>query len=373
MILDAYERSTLLKKIKTRKRRQLPLRIAFLDIDYTMTGNTAATNQTRKKLQKLGYVIVYVTARTEEMIMSSKAFKLSQTRGFDRPEPHLGRYKGKQIYIPPEQIEPAGLLDPDVIAGSTGTQILIKQTDSSYVLDTSYENQFKQTSTNWRLKCSKIINEFNTPNKRAFTEIYENASAYLNGSSDVFTPKYRIVLSFQSARDRKEFRSFISKKRTEDALNISLIQDINNQHKRIIICLTPKKASKTKSVDHIIDQICHYANIERSELDILLAGDSFPDIEMGVRAGQGTKATFLLSGGSFLSHALTCLKNHEFDDLINEIKLNLHASQLKGYYEYEAVKNRRFIVCDEVCKGKFAVESILSLLQPTIEQKKTRD
>lgn len=363
----SYEQSTLLKKIKTRKQRQLPLRIAFLDIDSTMTGNAQATNHTRKKLEELGYGIVYVTARTEEMIMSSKAFKLSQARGFDRPEPHLGRYENKRIYIPPEQIEPEGLLDPDIIAGSTGTQIFIHQTNHSYLPDIKYQAKFQQTSVLWRKRCLELIDEFNLHSKRAYTENYENPSSYLNGTSDVFTPKFRIVLSFQSNQDRKLFRSFISKNRKEKNLNIRVSQDLDIKHERITACITPKNASKAKAVDHIIDQICAESDIQRSSLHVLLAGDSFPDIEMGIRAAKGTQATFLLSGGSLLAHELTCLKHHQTENIIGEIKRNLHACLLKGYYEYKSLQNRHFIVCDEACQGKVAVESILYLL-PTQEK-----
>lgn len=362
----SYEQSTLLKKIKTRKRQQLPLRIAFLDIDSTMTGNTQATNHTRKKLEELGYGIVYVTARTEEMIMSSKAFKLSQARGFDRPEPHLGRYENKRIYIPPEQIEPEGLLDPDVIAGSHGTAILLKQTNGSYIIDTDYIKLFQDNSETWRKNTLDLIEEFNSGEKKAFLSKLEDTQNYIEGITDVFTQKYRIGLLFQSPQQKRAFRSFIKNKSIRinpKLLNLTITDDSQPEKELFLLVLTPKNFSKKHAVDHIIGDICKAAQVNKVDLHILMAGDNIPDIDMGLRAAKDTHATFILAGGSFLAHALTCENKHsEYieSEQLQLIKTELKALKQKGYYSL--FPNRDIIVSDEVFTGKIAVDSILALL-----------
>jgi hydroxymethylpyrimidine pyrophosphatase-like HAD family hydrolase len=364
MVKSAYEDSTLLSKIIKRKLANKPLRIAFLDIDSTMTGSQKTTNTTRKKLEKMGYAIVYVTSRTEEMIMSSKAFQLSKEYGFDRPEPHLGKLNGKQVYLPPELAEPAGLLDPDIIAGTTGTQILVRQENGAYLIDKDYETDLAADSAvAWRQSIMGIVNEFNKDQKKAFFELYEDSVNYLQGSVNVYTPKYRIVISFQSNQTKRQFRSFVHHNHKNKLFNLRLIDDSNPENGQFQIYLTPKNGSKTNAVDHIINQICLKLNLNRSDLYVLIAGDSLPDLDMGIKAAKDTIAKFLLVGGSRLSQALTCLKaNSLFDEEINPMKKLLHIINIKGYYEHLLYGNRFVIVGDEAFKGKIAAESILSFL-----------
>jgi hypothetical protein len=150
MVIAEYEKSTLIKKLLKAKKRQKPLRIAFLDIDATMTGSTQTTNKTRRELERLGYAVVYVTSRTEEMLMTSEVYMASRDNGFDRPVPHLGLRNEKHIYIPTENVEPEGILNPDAIAGSTGTHILLKQEDNSYQCDFTYNNMLQTDPRTWR-------------------------------------------------------------------------------------------------------------------------------------------------------------------------------------------------------------------------------
>lgn len=368
----SYEKSTLLKSLLRRKKTNKALRVAFLDIDDTMTGSPQTTNRTRKTLEKLGYCIVFVTARTEEMLMTSNTYEKSKLYGFDRPAPLLGRYNGKHVYLPVERIESEGILDPDIIAGSTGTQILVKQTGGYYVNDKQYENRFTESSDEWRKRMFDIISLYNTNKQRAFPAGYEKSENYALGITDVYPPKYRIVLYFQTNKDKLAFRSFIRQLQTDSpalANNVRLTDDSNPKKERFVLCLTPKAANKTKAVDHIINQICTEANIFPGDLHVLIAGDSFPDIDMGMRGAKGTCATFLLAGGSRLTHALVqCKEKHEgFEDQIPELKSYLSGLGEKGYYRHQMYKDRNLIVCDEVCKGKVAAESILEVL-PELEQ-----
>lgn len=366
MVQNAYEESTLVEQIKKRKKANKALKIAFLDIDLTMTGSPKTTNATRKILEIQGYAVAYVTSRTAEMLMTNKSYKLSKKHGFSRPQPKLGRMKDKYINLPIESIEPEGLLNPDVIAGTTGAHIMLKQTDGSFITDQSYINEHIMVNAqDWRKEMLEYISEFNKDGVKAFFELYEDPQNYINGLTNIHMPDYRIVLKFQSNQHKRNFRSYIHKIRTSlnTPLNLRLIDDSNPEKEQHILALTPKNASKTYAVDHIIDQIVLHTGVELSELNVLIAGDSFPDLEMGFKSANGTKVTFLLVGGSRLSHALTCIDKHEaYDDLIGEVKQCMHALTNKGYYRHHDHTNRHFIVCDEACRGKTAVESLYYLL-----------
>lgn len=343
-----------------------PLYIAFLDIDSTMTGSIKSTNAVRKKLENLGYAIVYVTARTEEMLMTSVSYKLSKEKGFRRPLPKLGRKADKYIYIPVERLEPAGLLDPDIIAASSGTQVLIQQKNGGYLPDTRFHEKLEVNNT-WRKKINNLIAEFNTSVKKAYYALYEESGNYTKGLTNVYPPSYRITVLFQSAKIKNEFRSFIKAflKSGNKFINIRLTDDSEPAKDIHQIHITPRNGSKTKAVDHIISQVCRLLTIKESQLHVLIAGDGHADFDMGMRAARGTCATFLLPGGSRLMPALRCKDAHPelFDNELEELKRSFISLGSKGCYISRLHKNRKLIICDEIEKNSKAVESIYSQLQ----------
>jgi hypothetical protein len=367
-MVNPYAHSALIKKIQRQKKYHQPLRLAFLDIDATMTGSQQTTNTTRRKLERLGFGVIYVTSRAEEMLMSSQSYQSSIPLGFDRPAPKMGIVNNTHFPLPPESVEPTGILDPDVIAGSTGTQIIVKQQITGYMKDTWYEEQFFEGSAAWRARILGLVQEFNNNSQRAYPAQYDYEDNYLNGITNIYPPKFRIVLYFQSAEHKNAFRSFLKHYYTSPSSkpNIHITDDSNPKKGKFVLCLMPRNASKRKAVDRVIDQVCVNAGVQRADLNVLIAGDSLPDLDMGLRSGKGTNVTFLLVGGSRLSHALTCLKNHSevFDDQFCELKACMNARKTKGYYafEHQQYQQRQIIVGDEAYNGKRAVETILSVL-----------
>jgi hypothetical protein len=164
--------------------------------------------------------------------------------------------------------------------------------------------------------------------------LFEYTENYENGSSNIYPPAFRIVLYFQSSDTKTSFRRFIRQYQatSPSQMNLRLTDDSNPAKEKYVLCLTPKNASKKRAVDHIIDKVCQTTEAVRSELQVLIAGDSIPDLDMGLRAAKGTKATFLLVGGSRLAHALTCIKKHEevLEGDFCEMKNCLNARQTKG-------------------------------------------
>lgn len=372
MVLDEYEQSTLLARLKRRKKLKKPLRLAFLDIDSTMTGSISTTNSTRHKLEDLGFVIIYVTARTEEMLMSSIQYDLSIKLGFNRPPPKLGMHNGKNVYMKPELVEPVGLLDPDIIAGSTGTQILVRQKKGGYLIDKAYEKNLLTSADQWRNDINMLINEFNNDKKRAYIAHYDIPKNYFDGSSNVYRPKYRSTVSFQSAKDKQLFRNFVREylKNNLSFTNIRITDDSEPRKEHFVFFLTPKNSGKRKAVDHIVKAICDKLSINPEELHVLISGDGHADFEMGMKAASGTCVTFVLPGGSRLMPALRCNKEHPelLDKDLEHLKIYFKASKYKGIYKSLIHSKRDLILCDEIEKGKWAVESVFSQII-TLEKK----
>lgn len=99
-----------------------PLRLAFLDIDGTLTGAPADQARLRTRLEQQTYVITFVTHRAAELCQSSPA---TDTTEF------------------------LGLLDPDIIAGKLGNEIMVRQTTGRYQPDRSYNQPLSGLPETW--------------------------------------------------------------------------------------------------------------------------------------------------------------------------------------------------------------------------------
>src|SRR5258708_2393989 len=164
---NIYKYSKALDILKKNLKEDKKLRLAFLDIDSTMTGNKETTNLVRRALTTLGYVVIFVTSRTEEMLMTKRAYQSSLSLGFSRPQPKLGKLKNQRYYLPPEEVEPWGILDPEIIAGASGTKILVAQLLGGYKEDKNYAEHLYESPDKWKKEVLKILKILD-PQKRLF-------------------------------------------------------------------------------------------------------------------------------------------------------------------------------------------------------------
>lgn len=374
--VNPYSYSLLRKKLLQQKTLGQKLRIAFLDLDSTMTGDPALTNKTRAILEKAGYAVVFVTTRTEELVMAKTAYDISvQSYGFDRPHPHIGISDNKKrTYLAPEDQEPWGLLNPDVIAGSTGTQILIRQLDGGYMVDKAYEQTFDQTSRAWRTQTKKLLTFADPKHTCATVSPIDDANNYFHRTTDVYPPKYRIQLFCNSLQNKKAlYKRFHELKHSmttplsirKQLINVRITDDSHPKQNEYAVYLTPKNGSKTHAVERIVAMICHAVKVKRSELELLIAGDSFPDLQMGLYGGNGTSSTFLLVGGSRLTDVV--IKQDLLDfagETLVDMKQQMTIVEEEGHYQFHAPLSlkRDMIIGDKAYYGKKAVESIFSFL-----------
>ena len=379
--LDPYSGSIALAKLSAAMGRGKPLRMACLDVDSTLTGDRAMSDGARALLEEEEYVVAFVTSRTEEMLMTRASFQASRrTRQFLRPQPHLGGSDGHRRYVSPEKHEPIGLLDGDIIAGSTGTQIMIRQKGGGYLPDRSYELGSALSSGSWREAALQLLAMLTAEGYTAEPAEIESEDNYQAGVSDVFPPEYRVQLNFQTVEEKSRFIAGLRRTRfkaresqdgwAEALRNIRVTDDSNPEPGRYKVFLTPRRLSKARAVEHIVCQLCRQLDIERGRLSLLFAGDSFPDLAMGLLGGIGTDSAFLLVGGSRLAAALTREDRADFaGEGICAVRRRLIPEGKPGNYRFRPPFSeggtRRLIVGDEAFPGTQAAESVYRYLHAT--------
>lgn len=118
-----YQQAAALTKLKAAQTSGRPLKLAFLDIDGTVTGAPNDQVAVRTLLENSGYVIVFVTHRSSELCLSQTALTSAD--------------------------EFKGLLDPDIIAGKLGNEIVVRQIDGRYKTDASYTKPVSSSPEEW--------------------------------------------------------------------------------------------------------------------------------------------------------------------------------------------------------------------------------
>jgi hydroxymethylpyrimidine pyrophosphatase-like HAD family hydrolase len=389
---NPYKSSTALEKIARSKK------IAVLDIDSTITGNPDVAEKIRHTLSALNYAVVFATSRTEEMLMSEASF--AKTPNLHRLPPKLGMAEnGHKYYAPPESInEIRGLIDPDSMAAGTGTRILLRQSDGSYAIDTEFEKQFGIDSPDtWRKEVMDLL-AFIDPGQELYTlappEIKEN---YERDTADIMPPLYRVQLEFgqaqaientgstnvglasdearREARERK--RAFIEKSNALHTQNVPanlkdtlsrlhFIDDSNPSVGRYVLFITPKQASKEIAISRLISNLCSAANVSETDLTVLFAGDSYPDVDVGLYCAPTANAYFILASGSRLTDVFTDLSVTDFSDQdFTNIKSKLSGDPKNGILDFKIseTKRRKIFIGDTFAPGTSAPESVLKAIE----------
>lgn len=389
--LDVYTNSTIIKK--TFKKILSHFRLAFLDIDFTLSANTSRLPYMRKRFEQLDYGIVFVTARTEEMVMSKKAYKKSLKHGFSRPEPHIKKRNGEYYYIDPKKINP-DLVDPDIIIGSTGTEIYIKQLSGAYLCDTSFRQKHTKISSIWRDMVMEILFEIDPQQEHLHLSKIEYAENYLNHTTDIFPPQFRIQMFFDTVSEKSWFLKELNKRnllhtmfyRKSSSL-FRVIDDSNEENNKIAMYITPPRGSKSSAVEHVVNQLERtMKNLDplfsKAHMETILAGDSYPDLSMLLHGALGTESTALLVGGSRISKVLTDNTSHVYvgEDFL-PVKELLEPQKTKGKYHYRVPVDiyekgcvREFIIGDDAYPKTIGPETIIAHLSAmySVEKKDTK-
>lgn len=453
---NPYNNSKALQNLEAQRQNNLPLRMAFLDIDSTLTGDPAKQTAVRTELEKQGYTVAFVSSRVYEMMMSQEQRDKSRIEDL-RPVPKLKtsetehvidnvreKVKVFQEAHPNELLSFSGLLDSEFIIDGTGSNILVQQNEGGYRRDTDFQEKLRTASAEWRKQALQLVEELNLAitkdtmqalmDGKSATHIHiptmppiEDQVKFAANEADVFPPDHRIQLNFQDQKSKDEFVRRMNEEklsetlqsdseiverikqlkiqngekneyeidgkryssegvplstngklaeRPEGLLNIRVTDDSKPSEGRFQVYLTPNRGYKARAVEESFQKlITAYNNkhkdtpITASDFDLLFAGDSWPDLKMGLLAGMSSKATFLLAGGSRLTP-----KNEQGvaafpDEFAGEgmTAVNNRMTQLSqpGEYSFKPPlgTERTVIIGDERYKGTKTAETILSYLQ----------
>ncbi len=339
---EPYGESTALGKLTKRKESNLPLKIAFLDIDSTLSGDPQEAVKVRKLLDEKGYVVFFVSSRTEEMTMSRDEYQKSVKMGLERPVPKLALGNdGKRVEAFADEVgDFAGLYDADGMASATGSKIFLRQQPGGYQEDKNFTEKMKEDSKNFRQKTMGILNGIDPEHSLFTVSPVDYSGNFDQGITDVESPDFRIQLNFQSqagearpdttgateqavdssAEQKKSDlqRKLETEKRIRNLLenpdvdskvksfvrNLKITDDSNPDKGRYSLYLTPLHGSKERAVDTILKQLSEKLGVGFKDFDLFIAGDSWPDVAMGLYAGRSAKVDFFVAAGSRLTNLL---------------------------------------------------------------------
>lgn len=276
-------------------------KLAFIDVDGTLTANPGdtnekdlldknLTNQAITDLQKNGFTCVLNTSRTAEMCMSETQYFLSKKNyGFSRPQPHMGMDKNKKhFYIKPEKYLPKKILDLPIIISASGARIDVLQKDGGYAQDQRFYPTDFPNPLIWRKKITSFLSTLSIP--FSYSPI-DSEMNYQNGITDIFPADYHIQLSFPTQTNLLHLSDEIKK------LDGVYLTDDSNPDKNIFMAYITPKNGKIDAINHVVDQL------QQSKTEILIIGDSLPDLDagLGINAPLDVRITCLIVGGSCLS------------------------------------------------------------------------
>lgn len=325
-IKDAFQNSLVLKELRQSKLAKQNFRIAFLDVDDTWTGKPAIQKRLRDELCKRGFSIVCVTNRASELCMSWQA------RDKSSREVRSSYDKGK---IDPATLpEMTGLLDVDIIIASLGGELLVKQNHGGYEIDGEYVNAIPYSSLDWRLFVQKLLTTISHKARALFLE-------------------RRVQLFFDTKKDRDQFtKNFLALqgKILTGPMKIARLIDESNEYAKtstFSVMITQDHVNKISGVDRVMHILTEAG---ANHVEVLLAGDGPPDVEMGLFGAIGAKVIFVIPGNARITPFFKDKYSHS---------LQLQSKQ--GWYSF-GNDSRTVIIGEEAFPNTQGPETLLALL-----------
>jgi hydroxymethylpyrimidine pyrophosphatase-like HAD family hydrolase len=426
-IQNPYEKSAVVAKAKEQLANGKHVRLIFADVDSTLVGapkkheaditpgkrEVDTTTAVRNLLEEQHYGVALVTARTEEMVLDEEARNLSPD--FTRPVPKLGKNEyGLHTYVDPRDVETAGILNPDIVAGSTGAAIVVRQEDGSYTPDTKFQQKMQLESGKWRetthIVAEKIMASVNKDGDVMAISKDEDHENYEKGVTNIAPPDYRMALEFKNEEaklacaaklrelrklalaykpiledpqaDRRAKDEILAKGFTLDVCDqlfrYRLTDDSNPDKGKYAYYLTPKAGFKARAVQEAVDSMAQTLAIDKSAMDVLIAGDGFPDLTMGLYGALGTNVTFLVANGSRLESALSTAAHEKISDQaqddeiaafagepLSAIKRRFEPTDQTGIYTFHTplFGDRKVVLLGEIYPEDSAPEGIRDYLE----------
>lgn len=355
---NPYEHSQIIRKINEAISNHKRIKVTFIDIDSTITGEPSTQAAVRQLLEDHGYIVVFVTARTSEMCMSLAERNKSSAAVQKRPVPKLKKNTETDKWEaedPAAQPHMKGLIDPDIIAATNGTELLIKQSQGGYEIDVDYWTNRKESSATWRSAVKALRKELMA--KGVSGGELSNADQkkkYLDGDSVTYNPPYRIEVDFTSEAEKETFAQAIQ---ANNKLDIRLTDESDHiiEPPFFRLYLMPTEFGKKEIVDHIMKQLQIIVPDIHKKCEILIAGDAYADLEMGLYAAKGChKDLFIIPGGAKLGQ--------HFMKKVPTLNSLLEKLDKPGLYQVTG-STRKVIIGDEAYPNTKGAETILGYLK----------
>ena len=385
-----YRRSSLAKRTQAK-----PF-WSVLDLDGSFAaGSLAARMEVHQRLRAQGSII-FSTARSPELVMSSNMLDVSQRLGeVARQAPKWHVENGVYSFVPIETLDEFRYCyNPDAIL-AFGEGIFIKklrtgkQRPSYFSCDTEYEriylNQIAQEAPSaertWRKLALAVVKTVGLEEKLAAIEIAGN---YERGLANVTPLKYRIQLDFRGRHSVSD--KYIALERIKNFLRgTPLAQYVegvdeskpdmgNPDESRATLYLMPPGARKENMLNRTLSQICTQQRIGTHEMKLLIVGDTLTDFYSMCYAGWDASAVGIVVGGSRLFQCLEERANFAGVDLQRYHKA-LKPTSRPGFYRFdnplmrggwtEHGKERLIILGDRAYPGTVGAETVLAYLNDT--------
>lgn len=349
--------------------------IVDIDSSFYVSRNPEASNRARQILEKRGGVIVSVTSRTPEMGMSHDVLDRTKEAGFRRRGPRMKKEDEGFTYVKAEEFPektPIGVLDLHVIAGSTGTQMMVRCGQRGegyyYLEDTAFQ---QGVPAGWRAGVTEALERFeqDTGVVVPYADI-DRRDLFEQGRVDVMPPEERIQLNFVNVN---EMKSFVD--RLEEWLATNHVPAF--EHSRFTedskppfasCFIHPHKKGKGPAVLWTVYSLAREIETKGqgrlSEMEVWVLGDSPADFEMfdtlGILPVRRTVA--VLAAGSVMSQALSPTSGETCFATLNlePFKNNLAYSGTPGVYHRQGTETESlFVVGDEFAPQKLGPETLI--------------
>lgn len=364
-IHSLYEGSKIIDDIRNTKH------ICCFDIDGTLTGgNEESLLEVRQRAERAG-TLIFSTARTPELCMSSTAYEASKSHGFNRPEPHVPKNElGKRYFKPLELIEEFnGLLDPDAIL-SMGTGMFIR-TGDGYAEDKSYLAKLN-VFPEWKAMALDLLEYIDEGDVLKYLSKIEHPHMYETRDIDITSLPFRIQLDFPELELKMNVVNRIEEVAesyhvlSSIARNCVFVDESNPEKGRYTVYLLPLEAPKEKGLEYFLSNCAFVSEVPLSEVSLLLTGDTLTDFKSGCIAGAQTQGTFILVGGSRLAPLFDGSYPESFAGVdIQWLWNSLHETERPGFFVFNNGNNppRIIIVGDMAYPGTIGPETILAYMK----------
>lgn len=376
-MLDIYRDGNAVRLLKASKT------IVFLDLDRTLWSpdeegavlHAVVRKEIRELLALHNAVVVFTTARTPELVMSSRAFSASAEMGFARLPPLLKRDRsGKLVYAPIESVrEYDSLVDPDLLHSfGCGIYGRVKE---AYLPDASFNDK---PGSDWRPTNMHFLRELHERTGLVLPHLgpIESAENYHLGLADVLPHPYRIQFDFRDEPDdakKVALKRLIAEEAPQELRStFDIVDESRPGDRKFCFYVVPKKKTKAHALQHMVSRLAAAADIPTRELRVFVAGDALTDLS-SCYAGPSCDFWFCLPCKAPLSEPLQGGNRKALfagEPLGPFVRRLAKGDGLPGGHYHLGVpgkRTRRFVIGDLATPGAGAPLSVLSALDMFLE------